>query len=77
MILLYNPVSSASKKPVLPMSLLALAAILEGQHAYRLIDGNLVEDGLVALEEQIRDTGARLLCVTVMPGPQLREASRI
>jgi len=76
-ILLYNPVSSASKKPVLPMSLLALAAILEGQHAYRLIDGNLVDDGLVALEEQIRETGARLLCVTVMPGPQLRDAARI
>jgi ubiquinone/menaquinone biosynthesis C-methylase UbiE len=76
-ILLYNPVSSASKKPVLPMSLLALAAILEGQHAYRLIDGNLIDDGLVALDAEIRKTGARLLCVTVMPGPQLRDASRI
>src|SRR5579859_4699942 len=31
MILFYNPVSSASKKPVLPMSLLAVEAMLEGR----------------------------------------------
>ena len=43
MIILYNPVSSPGKKPVLPMSLLSLGAILEGRSDYRIIDGNLVD----------------------------------
>ena len=71
MILFYNPVSSASKKPVLPMSLLAVGAMLEGREDYRIIDGNLIADGLIALRGAIRDTGADILCATVMPGPQL------
>jgi radical SAM superfamily enzyme YgiQ (UPF0313 family) len=77
MILLYNPVSSASKKPVLPMSLLAVGAMLEGQEDYRIIDGNLVIDGLDALRAEIRATKADILCVTVMPGPQLVDAAPI
>ena len=44
MILLYNPPSSARRKPVLPMSLLALGALLEGEHEYRIVDGNLERD---------------------------------
>jgi len=46
MILLYNPQSSPNKKPILPMSLLALGAVLEGDHDYRIIDGNRQADGL-------------------------------
>ncbi len=74
MILLYNPVSSTSKKPVLPMSLLAVGAVLEGKEDYRIVDGNLVEDGLAALRGAVRDSGADILCMTVMPGPQLSDA---
>lgn len=74
MIILYNPVSSASKKPVLPMSLLSIGAVLEGIEDYRIIDGNLVADGLAALRGVIRTTGADIVCMTVMPGPQLRDA---
>ncbi|MDB5393593.1 MAG: B12-binding radical protein [Rhodospirillales bacterium] len=74
MILFYNPVSSASKKPVLPMSLLAVGAMLEGKEEYRIIDGNLVEDGLAALRGAIHATHADILCMTVMPGPQLSDA---
>ncbi len=74
MILFYNPVSSASKKPVLPMSLLAVGAMLEGREEYRIIDGNLVADGLAVLRGMIQATGADILCVTVMPGPQLCDA---
>src|SRR5215470_2516812 len=74
MILLYNPVSSPSKKPVLPMSLLSLGALLEGKVEYRIIDGNLVADGLGALRGALRETGADVLGVTVMPGPQLSNA---
>ncbi|MBV9570704.1 MAG: cobalamin-dependent protein [Alphaproteobacteria bacterium] len=74
MIVLYNPVSSASKKPVLPMSLLAIGATLEGVEQYRIVDGNLVEEGFAALRGAIHDSGADILCMTVMPGPQLCNA---
>ncbi|HZD09821.1 MAG TPA: cobalamin-dependent protein, partial [Candidatus Binatia bacterium] len=74
MILLYNPPSSARRKPVLPMSLLALGAVLEGEYDYRIIDGNLEQDPLAALDLVILETGADLLAVTVMPGPQLENA---
>ncbi|MBC8159974.1 MAG: B12-binding domain-containing radical SAM protein [Roseiflexaceae bacterium] len=74
MIILYNPVSNALRKPVLPMSLLALGALLEGHHEYCIIDGNLERDALAAIERAVRDHGARMLGVTVMPGPQLHEA---
>ena len=69
MIVLYNPVSNAGQKPVLPMSLLAVGAMLEGVHDYRIVDGNLERDPLEALDRCIRETGARTLAVTVMPGP--------
>ncbi|HEX7103986.1 MAG TPA: radical SAM protein [Nitrolancea sp.] len=74
MIILFNPPSNATRKPVLPMSLLAVGALLEGVHDYRIIDGNLVRDPLEALDQAIRETGAKLLAITVMPGPQLSHA---
>lgn len=74
MLILYNPPSSADRKPVLPMSLLALGALLEGEHPYRIVDGNLEQDPQRALDRAIRETGADVLAVTVMPGPQLNHA---
>ena len=61
MLVLYNPVSSSTRKPVLPMSLLALGAVLEGDEPYVIVDGNLESDPLAALERRIRDDGADLL----------------
>ncbi len=76
MVILYNPVSSAGKKPVLPFSLLAPAALLEQDGIpYRIIDGNLLADSpLDTLDRALAETGASILGVTVMPGPQLMEA---
>jgi len=73
-ILLYNPPSSANRKPVLPMSLLALGALLEGEEDYAILDGNLLDDPLALLDRTVRESGARVLGVTVMPGPQLQHA---
>ncbi len=73
-VVLYNPVSSASRKPVLPMSLLALGAALTGDVELRIVDGNLESDPVLALDSAIRQTGATVLGVTVMPGPQLHDA---
>ncbi len=75
MILLYNPPSSATRKPILPMSLLALGALLEGRREYEIVDGNLVEDSLEHLDRLITSGDVELLGVTVMPGPQLNAAT--
>jgi len=75
MIILYNPQSSANRKPILPLSLLAVGAVLEGHYEYLILDGNLLDDPLAELDRRIRDCeDAPVLGVTVMPGPQLEQA---
>jgi radical SAM superfamily enzyme YgiQ (UPF0313 family) len=74
MLILYNPPSNAQRKPNLPMSLLALGAVLEGKYDYIIVDGNLERDPLTTIDRAIRETGANVLGVTVMPGPQLSDA---
>ena len=74
MVVLYNPPSSANRKPVLPFSLLALGALLEGKTPYQIVDGNLEPDPLDALDRAIQEREALYLGVTVMPGPQLAAA---
>lgn len=73
-VVLYNPPSNARRKPILPMSLLALGALLEGKYDYQIVDGNVEADPPAALDRTVRDFGADVLGVTVMPGPQLVDA---
>jgi len=73
-IVLYNP-RVAEKKPRMPLSVMALGAVLEGRYPYYIVDGNLdpnAYDTLVALVEA--DPAVRYVGVTVMPGPQLIRA---
>ena len=72
-VILYNPRSNAAGKRILPLSLLALGAVLEGRYDYTLVDGNCEPDPLAMLRAQIHN-GANVLAVTVMPGPQLAQA---
>ncbi len=77
MIVLYNPLSTTPGKQGLPLSLLSLAAVLEGRERYRLVDGNLERDPAGAIVEILKDaprSEITLLAATVMPGPQLTEA---
>src|SRR4051794_7243607 len=74
MLILYNPQSTASRKHVLPMSLLAVGAVLEGQHEYVIVDGNVDDDPVGTIDRLVREQGATLLGVTVMPGPQIEHA---
>jgi tRNA A37 methylthiotransferase MiaB len=77
-IILFNPVSSARRTPVLPMSLMAIEAALEGRWPSVIIDGNGVDDALTALETSIDgDEAGTILAVTVMPGPQLEHATQL
>ncbi|HEX6507247.1 MAG TPA: radical SAM protein [Chloroflexota bacterium] len=73
-IVLFNPQNAAKPKTVLPLSLLALAAVLENTADWVLVDGNLERDPLAAVDRALRETGADVLAVTVMPGPQLKGA---
>ena len=75
MIIFYNPQSSANRKPVLPMSLLAVGAVLERQYDYCIVDGNLEDNPAAVLSAKIHEAGKRpILALTIMPGPQLEQA---
>jgi radical SAM superfamily enzyme YgiQ (UPF0313 family) len=73
MIVLVNP-KSAKWKHRLPMSILSLAALLEGRHSYEVVDGNFEPELDSKLIRTIRETNAEYLGITVMPGPQLLQA---
>jgi len=73
-VLLFNPVSTSPGKQRLPMSLLAIASTICQDYDVEIVDGNLISDPAGHLIERARATGAKLLGVTVMPGPQLRQA---
>jgi radical SAM superfamily enzyme YgiQ (UPF0313 family) len=73
-IVLFNPWSTPSPKKPLPMSLLAVGSMLEGEFDHRIVDGNVEPNPagvIIALAAQHRVTA---VAVTVMPGPQLRAA---
>src|SRR5690554_6476747 len=74
MLILYNPQSTVSRKPVLTMSLLAVGALLEGEYDYTIVDGNLDPDPVATIDRLVRESGASILGVTVMPGPQISHA---
>lgn len=73
-VLFYNPISTSPGKQRLPLSLLSVAAVIAADYDVEFIDGNLVADPAAAIIERARATRAQLLAVTVMPGPQLRQA---
>lgn len=68
-IVLFNP-KSAEWKHRVPMSVLAVGALLEGRYDYTIVDGNLDPDP----ETTIASLAPDVLGVSVMPGPQLRTA---
>ena len=74
MIILYNPWSTPSHKKPLPMSLLAVAALLEGEFEYEIVDGNLLPDPVSRILEIAERTPLTAVGFTVMPGPQLNRA---
>ena len=51
-----------------PLSVLSLAAVLEGREEYKIVDANVDSDPLATIE---RMGEIELLAVSVMPGPQM------
>jgi radical SAM superfamily enzyme YgiQ (UPF0313 family) len=74
MILLFHPRSTKPKNRRLPLSVLNLAAVLEGRESYEIVDGNVEPDPWPALDALAQRGGVEMLGVSVMPGPQLRAA---
>ena len=76
MIVLFNPLSTTPGKQPLPLSVMALAAVLEGRHEWTLVDGNICPTPASEIVGRLdkRSHGPSLLAVSVMPGPQLTQA---
>ncbi len=75
-VLLVNPRMSQPRGARLPLSVLHLAAVLEGRHPWRILDGNLGPI-LDAARRSLRERPHALIGVTVMPGPQVAPAIEI
>jgi radical SAM superfamily enzyme YgiQ (UPF0313 family) len=71
MIILFNPKATKPKNRRFPLSVLALAAILEGREEYAIVDGNADPDPTGTILSLIDRNPVELLAVTVMPGPQM------
>jgi radical SAM superfamily enzyme YgiQ (UPF0313 family) len=74
MILLLHPRSTRPKNRRFPLSVLALAAVLEGKEEYEIVDANLDPRPMDTIGAIQRERPARMLCVSVMPGPQMAAA---
>lgn len=74
MIVFLNPRATRKGNQRYPLSILALAAMIEGTEDYAIVDGNIDDDPRAPIERIMRERPARLLAVTVMPGPQTRSA---
>jgi hypothetical protein len=72
-VLFYNPATSKGKQR-LPLSLLAVAAVIQDDYDLEFIDGNLIDEPADTIIERAQATNSKLLAVTCMPGPQLRQA---
>jgi radical SAM superfamily enzyme YgiQ (UPF0313 family) len=74
MILLFNPRATRPRNRRLPLSVLALAAMLEGREEYEIVDGNLDPQPTQTILSLLREREVELIGVTVMPGPQMAAA---
>ena len=72
-IILFNP-RSANGKHRIPNSILQVASSIHGQYEYVFVDGNLEKDPLTTIRNYFKTGEFKYFCLTVMPGPQLKEA---
>ena len=70
MIVLCNPKATRPRNRRFPLSILAIAAVLEGREEYAIVDGNLDPNPTESLLAIFRQHPVEVLGVTVMPGPQ-------
>jgi radical SAM superfamily enzyme YgiQ (UPF0313 family) len=71
MILLYHPRSTRPRNRRFPLSILALAAVLEGREDYVIVDGNIDANATDSVLGHLCGGNIELFAVSVMPGPQM------
>src|SRR5271167_4096170 len=74
MIILFNPRSTKPRNRRFPLSVMALAAVLEGREQYEIVDGNVDDNPTDTISRLIQEHSPEMLGVTVMPGPQMAAA---
>ena len=72
-VLLFKP-RAANHKPRIPNSILQVASSINNLHNYFIIDGNLETDPLTKLLDCFSKNKIQVFGLTVMPGPQLKQA---
>ncbi len=78
MILLLHPRTvTRFRNRRMPLSPLAIAAMLEGKHEYEIVDGNIDLDPSATLRDFARERKVEVLAVSVMPGPQMVHAMQL
>ena len=70
MIVLYNPKATKYRSRRFPLSILSIAAVLQGREDYAIVDGNIDPRPTETLSMLLRENPVELLATTVMPGPQ-------
>jgi radical SAM superfamily enzyme YgiQ (UPF0313 family) len=75
MIIILHPRATKPKNRRFPLAALAIAAVLEGREEYVIVDGNVDPNPERTLDRIMQETGAELLAVSVMPGPQMAAAA--
>jgi anaerobic magnesium-protoporphyrin IX monomethyl ester cyclase len=76
-VLLINPRICSRRSIRLPLSLLALGAVLEGEYRYRILDGNVETDLAGAALRYLEGERDAVVGISVMPGPQVGPAIAI
>ena len=74
LVLLVNPRVVRRRNARLPLSLLSLAAGLEGKARRRIVDGHFADDATATVLAALAAERPALVGVTVMPGPQVAPA---
>ncbi len=74
MIVLLHPRAASKRSRRFPLSVLAIAAVLEGREKYAIVDGNVDPNPAESLDKIQRETPIEVLGVSVMPGPQMTNA---
>ena len=72
-ILLFNPQSAVAKHRV-PNSIMNIAASVNGQYDWVIVDGNRDNDPFSKIRSYLLAGSIKYVGITVMPGPQLKQA---
>ncbi len=71
MIVFLHPKATSPRSRRFPLSILALAAVIEGKESYEIVDGNVDPSPGDSLDCLMKRDRVELLAVSVMPGPQM------